>query len=208
MTDQSQCYYFGMRRAGFVLVGGASSRMGRDKALLPYEDTVLAERVAREVEKAAGSAVLVGPPERYEGLRRPIIADQRPGNGPLGGLEAALAATEAEWNLIVACDMPGVSAAFLGELLDRAEAAGADCLVPYSGPGRAEPLCAVYHRRCLGPVRSAIDRKRWKLMELLAELKVARWEAPEGGWAENVNTAGDWKSHQRSISQRHEAEKP
>lgn len=195
-----------MRRAGFVLVGGASSRMGRDKALLPYQDTVLAECVAREVEKAAGSAMFVGPSERYNGLSRRVIPDLRPGNGPLGGLEAALAATNADWNLIVACDMPQVSAPLFLELFERAEVSGADCLVPHSAPGRPEPLCAVYHRRCLSAAQVAIDHKILKMNDFLARLNVAAWSVSQPRWPGNVNTPEEFKAHQILISRKQPAE--
>jgi len=189
-----------MSGAGFVLVGGASSRMGRDKALLPYEGTVLAERIAREVEAVAGAVILVGPPERYQHLGRRVVPDLRPGNGPLGGVEAALTASAADWNLIVACDMPRVTAALLGELMERAERSAADCLVPFSAPGRPEALCAVYHRRCLRAVTAALDANLRKVSDWLAMLRVARWTPPTAGWSENLNTGKQWAAHRCSTS--------
>lgn len=169
--------------------------MGKDKALLPYANTVLAERVAREVERAAGSVALVGDPNRYRTLGRRVIPDLRPGNGPLGGIEAALTASTADWNLVVACDLPGVSACLLRRLLDEAENSGADCLAPVSPAGRVEPLCAVYHRRCLPVVTGILNRGIKKVRAMLAGLRVAYWRAPAGDWFENLNTTDDWKQH-------------
>ena len=189
-----------MSRAGFVLVGGASSRMGRDKAFLPYEGTVLAERIAREVEAVTRAVTLVGPPERYRHLGRPVIPDLRPGNGPLGGVEAALSASGAEWNLVVACDMPRVSAPLLEELVERAERCRADCLVPLSTRGRPEPLCAVYHRRCLSAATAALDANMRKVADWLTMLRVTYWAAPATGWSENLNIASQWAAHRSAIS--------
>src|ERR1700686_3791867 len=79
-----QCYYSLMRRSGFVLAGGASSRMGRDKALLAYGETTLLEHVARAVRDAVGSVTLIGGPDRYGELGYAVFRDIVPGCGPLG----------------------------------------------------------------------------------------------------------------------------
>jgi molybdopterin-guanine dinucleotide biosynthesis protein A len=189
-----------MSRAGFVLVGGRSSRMGRDKALLPYRNTVLAAWVARQVELAAGSVTLAGAPERYMDIGCPVIADLRPGSGPLAGIETALHHSRSDWNLVVACDMPGVSTRLLADLLDHAAQQDCDCLLPLAAKARPEPLCAVWHRRSLPAVRAALDRGIRKVMEALEPLHVVRWQTGDENWAANVNTAVDWQSHLTAIN--------
>ena len=62
-------------RAGFVLAGGRSSRMGRDKALLPLDGHTLVDHIAGLVQRAAGNVTLIGPPERYATLGYPVIPD-------------------------------------------------------------------------------------------------------------------------------------
>ena len=114
-----------MQAAGFVLAGGGSTRMGRDKALLPYRGTTLIEHVARAVMAAAGCVTVRGDPDRYRRLGYPVVTDQVPGCGPLSGICTALSVTSADWNLIAACDMPAISEATLRAMLGRAAGSSA-----------------------------------------------------------------------------------
>ena len=180
-------------RAGFVLVGGNSSRMGRDKALLPLNGVALAGHIASQVLLAAGDVTLVGRPERYEALGYPVLEDRVMGCGPLGGVYTALCATQAEWNLIVACDMPEVTVAFMAALLDAAAASGADCLVP-QGEAGLEPLCAVYHRRCAAAAASSITRKMFKMQDFVSNLQFVAWPVTDSLPLANFNTPAQWGS--------------
>ena len=179
--------------SGYVLAGGRSSRMGTDKALLPIGGTTLLDHVARSVREAAGNVTIIGPPDRYSEFGYPVIRDLVENHGPLGGLYTALSATKTDWNLIVACDMPGLTAHFLDNLLQEAESSPADCLVP-SKPGRTglDPLCAVYHRRCLPAAKAALDRKLLKMQDFVSSLRVSIWPVPNPGPLENVNTPEEW----------------
>jgi molybdopterin-guanine dinucleotide biosynthesis protein A len=161
--------------------------MGTDKALLPYHGGTLVAAVAREVEAAAGSVVLVGRPDGFEGFH--AIPDRYPGEGPLGGILTALHHTFADWNLILACDMPRVSAEFLRELLERADGDG---LVPVGPSGRPEPLCAVYHRRALSGMEAAFARGVRKVTAAFTEeMRLS----PVASGFQNVNTPEDWATY-------------
>ena len=178
-----------------MLVGGRSSRMGRDKALLPFGSGLLAESVARAVELAAGSATLVGDPNRYGHLGFPAIPDAYPGQGPLGGILTALKHTSADWNLLAACDMPGLSADFLRRLLDAAERSAADALLPAGPSGRPEPLCAVYHRRILPALQTAYGNGVRQVSATLQEVGATVLPVLEVAPFENVNTPEEWAAH-------------
>ncbi len=166
--------------------------MGRDKALLPFRGAALAGYVSAEVEAAAGSVVLIGDPQKYRQLGYAVLPDHRPGAGPLGGIESALSYTGADWNLVVACDMPGLQAEFLRGLLEAAERAGADALAPAGPSGRLEPLCAAYHKRCLATLSRALDAGVRKVTDGLAGLEVARLDVDNAACFENLNTPEDW----------------
>jgi molybdenum cofactor guanylyltransferase len=161
--------------------------MGRDKALLPYRGAPLGEAVARAVETAAGSVTIVGRAEF--GAFRSIL-DRHPGEGPLGGILTALADSAADWNLIVACDMPELTSGFLARLVDAAEKCGASALVP-----RGEPLCAVYHRDCREPFEAAFGRGIRKILEAVAEIPAVICPIEEVAHFQNVNTPEDWSGY-------------
>jgi molybdopterin-guanine dinucleotide biosynthesis protein A len=171
--------------------------MGRDKALLPYRGGALAAAVARAVKSAFGSATLVGDPRRYGTLGYPVVADRYPGEGPLGGLITALANSTAEWNLVVACDMPEVGPEFLAQLAVAAEAANPEisAVVPVGPGGRPQPLCAVYRRNCLGPFEAAFASGIRKVMAAAAEVRTARLPVAELSPFQNVNTPQDWERY-------------
>jgi molybdenum cofactor guanylyltransferase len=184
-----------MRRSGFVLAGGASSRMGRDKALLAFGETTLVEHVAGAVRDAVGSVILIGDPDRYGALGYPVYRDIVPDCGPLGGIYTALSIAPTDWNLVVACDMPGISASALRGLIEP-EAGPGRCSVMAAGPGGdPEPLCAVYHRNCQPVLDRAIREKRFKMRDLVVELQT-ELRPIEGAVLANVNTPGEWAEFQ------------
>ena len=184
--------------AGYVLVGGRSSRFGADKALASWQRKPLALWVAEQVRAAAGPVTLVGDPEKYGGLGLPVIADPVEGFGPLAGLAAALEHSAAEWNLVVACDLPHLTPEFLRFLLRAAEAAGTDVLLPLDREGRAEPLCAVYAGRCRAAIGDAVRHGVHKMTDAFAFLRVrpmpfseyATYD-PDGLLFANLNTPAD-----------------
>jgi molybdopterin-guanine dinucleotide biosynthesis protein A len=181
-----------MTREGFVLAGGASRRMGRDKALLPLDGATLLEKIAATVRAATGKITLIGP-LKYADLGLPVVPDEIENCGPIGGLYTALRITNADWNLIVACDMPEVTEPFLTQLLDAAESSDADCLVPETA-GQLDPLCAVYHRRLLPAVESAIQHKMFKMQDFISTLRVTRWPVSDPRPLQNVNTPAEWSA--------------
>lgn len=160
--------------------------MGRDKARLPFRGGNLVSAVAAAVASAAGNVTLVGHPEL------PAIPDRYPGQGPLGGILTALHHTSADWNLIVACDMPEVSGAFLAVLLARAMRSRADVLLPLGPDALPQPLCAVYRRRARGVMEDHFARGVRRVTEALAGLDVESLAIAELLHFQNVNTPEDW----------------
>jgi molybdopterin-guanine dinucleotide biosynthesis protein A len=174
------------------LAGGRSSRMGADKALIEVDGQTLVLRVAAEVAKVCGSVSIVGDPEKYKDSGIRIVPDSYPGMGPLAGIEAALGATTADANLIVACDMPLLRSEVFEELFS----AGGDCAVPRYEGGKVEPLCAVYSRRCHTPIRQMLETGVRAVNEALRLLEsggfaIRYLQVPTADPFANLNTPED-----------------
>jgi molybdopterin-guanine dinucleotide biosynthesis protein A len=177
--------------AGYILTGGQSRRMGRNKVQLPFRGTTLVEFIAAEVCAAAGRVALVGSPGVGE-IR--WLPDSYPGFGPVGGIVTALADTDAEWNLIVAADMPRIDRAHLVQLIAEARRGGRDVLVPVSADGRMHPLCAVYRKTALPGLRRAVESNIHTVREALSLVDTMRFAVEDVTWLTNVNTPEDWAS--------------
>ena len=166
--------------------------MGSDKALLRYRGATLVEKVAEAVSQVAGRPLLVGNGDRYDGLGYEAIPDLYPGEGPLGGVLTALHNSSAEWNLIVACDMPELTGEFLSGLMEAAERRDSEVLAPVGPDGNLEPLCAVYRRGARPGLQRAFERGVRQMKAALEEVRTATHFVPELTRFQNFNTPGDW----------------
>lgn len=150
----------------FVLAGGKSSRMGRDKALLEFGGGTLLARAMNIAAQAADHVRIVGSPAKYEGFGE-VVEDTFPERGPLGGIHAALSSTATDLNLILAVDTPFMDPAFLRYLVEQARVGGALVVVPRIG-GRFQPLCAIYRRAFGDMARRALEAGQNKIDLLFA----------------------------------------
>ncbi|HYG82174.1 MAG TPA: NTP transferase domain-containing protein, partial [Pyrinomonadaceae bacterium] len=131
---------------GFILVGGRSSRMGRDKARLTLGGLDFVGRIRDALAALTARVTLVGPAERCAAWPRlPSVPDFYVEWGALGGLHAAAAAARAEWAVVVACDLPFVTGELFVRLASLRE--NFDAVVPVQRDGRRQPLCALYRAR-------------------------------------------------------------
>jgi molybdenum cofactor guanylyltransferase len=172
--------------------------MGRDKALLPFGAATLVEYVAQTVRDVVGPVTLIGDPAKFGHLGLPVLPDELPGGGPASGIYTALRASATDWNLILACDMPGISADVLRNLLRAAEPAQRSCVAATGPDGQPEPLCAFYHRRCLPALSRAIRDKRLKMRDLIKEIG-AIWVRVDASALANVNTPKEWLEFEAGV---------
>ena len=192
-------------RTGAIQAGGASSRMGRDKALIPLAGKPVIEHVLAAVsDLAAEIIVTTNEPEKYRFLDLPLYQDENPVAGALEGLRTALDAASGQRTLVVACDMPFLATPLLSHLFEQSIAA--DVTVPRWND-RLQPLCAVYSAACLPAIEASLaagqkrmisfhDQVRVKVIE---EAVVARFD-PEGLSFFNLNTPEDLARAERLLA--------
>lgn len=188
---------------GVILAGGASRRFGAPKALARVGGRRIVDRVRDALSAVADEiAVSANDPALFAELGLPILPDEAPDLGPLGGIQAALRRAErggCGGALVVACDLPHVPAELLRLIARRASATAADAVVPES-PGRrgVEPLCAWYSVRCLpeiGRMLAAGERRAHRLAERVPIDRIPLAEVQRIGdphlLFHNVNTVTD-----------------
>lgn len=170
------------------------------------------------IEELADEVQVVAASERYSGLQARIVEDRWPGEGPLGGIITALAATAhrgvgCEWNLIVSCDMPFLTRDWLSYMIERALAGAPESrslaalgmttapevVVPQSEHG-LEPLCACWRTSSVETLQSAFDEGLRKVTAAMKRLRMEVLDEPH--WKRfdtarrlfwNMNTQQDYQ---------------
>ncbi len=184
--------------AAFVLAGGKSTRMGKDKAFLELRGHTLLARALDLAGTAAGDVRIVGEARKFAAFG-PVIEDLYRDRGPLAAIHAALMSTTAELNLILAVDLPFLQPGFLKYLISEARRTGAVVTVPHAGGG-LQPLCAVYRRAFAEVAERSLRQGKNKIDPLFDQVETRVLEAKEllaEGFAEemfrNLNTPEEWE---------------
>ncbi|HKP47848.1 MAG TPA: molybdenum cofactor guanylyltransferase [Pyrinomonadaceae bacterium] len=191
--------------AGFILAGGASRRMGRDKSQLTLGDESFVDRIARQLAPVTRGITLVGR-NLTSAEALPQVADVYPKWGALGGVHAALSACDLEWCLVVACDLPCVTTGLFERLIELRE--DYDAVAPVQPDGIPQPLCTLYRVDCCRKhATELINSGERKPVALLQSVKT-RWvpfsdlrDLPEAErFFENINTPQDYEALRKDAN--------
>jgi molybdopterin-guanine dinucleotide biosynthesis protein A/rhodanese-related sulfurtransferase len=161
---------------GYVLCGGASRRMGRDKALVEVGGTAMARRVADALRAAGADRVVAvgGDAEALTGRGLLVVPDRWPGEGPLGGLITALddADGAAGVAVVLACDLTAPDPAAIARLVDHRARADCDAVVPVVD-GRRQWLHGAWDRRTAGILADVFAAGERSLVGAALSLRIA-----------------------------------
>jgi molybdopterin-guanine dinucleotide biosynthesis protein A len=192
--------------SGFVLAGGASRRMGMDKARLPVGSERMVDRQIRLLRALCRSVAIIGPPDRFPQAGIPVYEDEIPGQGPLGGLYTGLCKARTEFSLFLSCDMPLMDARFLRYLCQQALVSQASATVPPPGTKGVYPLCAVLRRGVRSTVRASLAMGQKRVGRFFAKVRrrtISKAEFARAGFSPrifyNANTPEDYEKVRRQF---------
>lgn len=189
-----------------IQAGGQSSRMGRDKALVPLAGLPMIQHVLARLEGLGDETLVTTNNEELDFLDLPLISDEEPGAGALYGLRTALSAARGDTVLVIACDMPFVNRLLLEHLVELSEKA--DVVVPRWND-RYQTLQSVYARKkCLKAVEDALESGEQRMISFYPQVKVrivppeevAEYD-PTGRSFFNVNTPEELAEAEEFLSQ-------
>ncbi|AJE02287.1 bifunctional molybdenum cofactor guanylyltransferase MobA/molybdopterin-guanine dinucleotide biosynthesis adaptor protein MobB [Geobacter pickeringii] len=183
---------------GVILVGGRSSRMGRDKALLSLGGKPLVGRVIDAFRQVFARTILVGDrEERFREFDLEIVPDIYPGSA-LGGLHTGLARAGTPYVFVSACDVPWPDPRVIERLCSLRQ--GHDVVVPRTDGG-IDPLFAVYGTGCLPAMERMLREGNYRIYDFYPAVRT-RHVAPEeleglvmpGRTFVNVNTPEEFET--------------
>jgi len=159
-----------IQATGVILAGGKSVRMGTDKAFLKVGSQCMIEHIAGELTKVFSEVLISGgDPATGSRLGLRVLDDLVESNSPLSGIHAALHGALYDKCLVVACDMPFVSADLACFMIKQVE--GYDIAVPRHGI-YLQPLFAVYCRSCLPAIEKSLSSARYKVDDFYPLVRV------------------------------------
>lgn len=162
-----------------IIAGGKSQRMGRDKAFVDLGGKTLIEHViSRSADLGQVETILItNKPADYVHLGLPMFRDALPGKGSLGGIYTALLKARSDFVLVLACDMPFISADLLRFMTEQINN-DIDIIAPRVA-GYPQGLHAIYRKTCIEPIREQLTANRLKIIRFYDRMRLRYLDEPE-----------------------------
>jgi molybdopterin-guanine dinucleotide biosynthesis protein A len=170
--------------SAFILIGGKSERFGSEK----WRANINGKSVLDRIWDACmhfEERVVIGK-EKPKNFKKPFICDQLEIQAPINGLYTAIQHSEHDWIQLVSCDIPLIEADVF-QMLWNSNAQESDIVIPFSN-NRYQVTCALYHKRTLNYLESAINKNNFSLLSLIKNLKITKvnFNSDKRFW--NMNT--------------------
>jgi len=179
---------------GVVLVGGKSSRMGENKALMRFGDKTFVERAIHLLQQTFENVIISANESGvYDFVGLPIVGDVYRGCGPLAGLHAAMTSAGKSDIFVMSCDLPFVDESVVRRILDNSS--GAELIVA-GDPTGVQPLCGLYRQSSMRIIEGQLRVKEYSVLKLVQHMKgrVILFEEQKSNRFININTPADYNS--------------
>lgn len=209
IVEKTKVYLFEVSKSplyGLVLVGGQSSRMGRDKFELIYHTGKSHYQYSFDLLEKFCSKVFVSCREDQESYfsskNVPVITDTFKDLGPTSGILSAMKAhRQARW-LVLACDLPLIDDETISCLVEECDPFKMATVYHNKEASRLEPLCCIYSPRAYGGLLQMIGLSKMCPQKFLWNSAVKKIELDNPSLLSNANTPGDYEQLQKEVSQR------
>ena len=183
-----------------ILAGGKSSRMGKDKCLLPLNGVPMIQHIYSQLVPYF-KEILVATNNRkfFDFLDIKIVNDHETCRGPLAGISAGLEASKYDINFIVACDIPDIDIRTVCMMINEVE--GYDGVIPTTKGGYLEPMFAIYRKSMLPAVRQTLLCGENKIMKVFPYCKIKYMNLGKADWLKNLNTEDDYTKYISELRQ-------
>lgn len=185
-----------------ILAGGQNTRMGKNKALLRFNNETFLERIGAQLTALDEVLLSVNEKNQYPQAKWEEVVDAYSQIGPMGGIYSALLACKASRLLTVSCDMPFFTSG-LAEYMGSFVSDEFDAFVVVTRENRVQPLCAIYSKSAVPVLKKQIDQKNYRLIDALALLRTKRIPLKHTVYADetvqNINTPTEYASLLRQL---------
>jgi len=182
----------------YILAGGQSRRMGRNKALIRYCGKTIIEYVLAAIPAPFERIkIITNEKEPFAFLPVALIADIYPHLGPISGIHAGLLDSSFQYNFFIACDMPLISSEVIEVILNRHKD---EDIFGLQSPRGAEPLCTIYSKNCVPVVEHQIACGNYSLHNLFKKVPSVFIEPPDSAGLFNINTPHDLKKFKSNAT--------
>ncbi|MHC4335968.1 MAG: molybdenum cofactor guanylyltransferase, partial [Planctomycetota bacterium] len=175
-----------------IMAGGGSTRMGRDKSMLPVNGRPMIRYICDKLTPHFDHVIVsADDASKYAFLGVPVVPDRIAGRGPLMGIASALAASGSDVNFVLACDVPQFDMGLVRRMLRRCR--DHDAVVPRTGGSQYEPLFAVYTKSALKAIEQALSSGKTRVMDGLSGCDVEYIELGPDEQLKNINTMDEYR---------------
>lgn len=157
---------------GIILAGGKNTRIGTNKAFIKINKKTIIEIILAVFYDLFKEVIIVTNCfKEYQHLGVKLVKDIIPDKNSLGGLYSGLLHAAGDYSFVAACDMPFIKRSLISYMMQARY--GYDAIIPEYN-GTLQPLCAVYSKTCINPIKEALSQNNLKIIDIVRHMQVKR----------------------------------